>query len=128
MDQNMQEQEEEEEPEIRGYTLWEFCNKAGTLSNLPDKSEFVRFALTGIESDGRQAAIDVLQNAAGFDDPLYVSRDYDSLLGLSPEIEVDDTLMMYPIAKRHDTLTHTVHLCYDIRHNMVLCHFHASSL
>jgi hypothetical protein len=82
----------------------QFCRRAKELLGL-DQPDFVRFILTGRDSDGSQACVDPIFNFVEPEDPITVRRDYDSLLGICESIMVDDSLTVFPVSKNEDTLS-----------------------
>ena len=95
-------------------SVLEFCQRAKDLLQ-NDQADFVRFTLTGQDTDGTQACIDPIRNrlAAHEYERLKCTRDYDSLLGISESIHVNTHLTLYPIARRNDTLSENIHLTYE---------------
>lgn len=94
-----------------------FCRVAkGLLA--ADQAAFVRFVLCGIYNDSQVVVDPILSRMSG-DEPLSVMRDYDSILGFDKDIKVKNFLMVYPVAKREDTLTTNVHLKHTFEGNSV---------
>jgi hypothetical protein len=94
---------------IRSTTLRQFCRRAKDLLSL-DSTDFVRYVLTGKDTDGRQACIDPIRNRVTHEDSLNFIRDYDSLLGFSGHVRLETSLDVYPVPKNEDTLSHTIHI------------------
>jgi hypothetical protein len=95
---------------IESYTLPEFVEKTKLLqADHDDQARFITFALTGVD-DEHQSVIDAVRNAVPEDHSLSVLRDYDSLLGLSADLAVDNFIYVYPVAKREDTLNTNIHV------------------
>lgn len=88
-----------------------FCERAEGLL-LADQGKFVRFVLTGQDGNS-QGCIDPIINRTSEDDVLRASRDYDSLLGISKHIEVDQHLTVYPVARHEDTLSRNIHIKHE---------------
>lgn len=108
------------EPLPRIYlTLEEFCQRAQTLRE-EDEAAFVKFVLCGTLDD-RQAVIDTNVNGIEDDDEICVTRDYDSILGLTWDIMIVGPLMIYPLSRREDTLSVNVHFSYHFTNESV-CH------
>ncbi|RXW12808.1 hypothetical protein EST38_g13046 [Candolleomyces aberdarensis] len=102
-------------PDVRSYTLEQFCERAGQLYDDNDFQAFVQFVLCGIDDD-HQASIDVVPNRLLDRDlpSVLVDRDYDSVLGIDQQIRVhNQPLVIHPVAKFDDTLKSNVHLTYS---------------
>lgn len=89
------------------------CNRL--LADENTVGDFVRFALTGGYRgqggvDSHQAVMDPIQNALDNDHLVDVTRDYDSLLGLSSQIAFNKPITVYPAAKFEDTLSKNIHI------------------
>lgn len=95
-------------------SVLEFCQRAKELLRF-NQEDFVRFVLTGQDIDDTQACIDPIRNRVTEDqfDRLHLTRDYDSLLGISKHIHVQRHLTMCCVAKREDTLSTNIHIKYD---------------
>jgi len=111
----------DDESMTTSFSLRDFYRRAKTLFK-EDPATFVKFVLCGFD-DNERFYVDALQNCMPADEPILVTRDYDSLLAISDQIEVDNYITVYPIAKKEDTLTANVHLdhkftrpgvCYSI--------------
>jgi len=89
-------------------SLSDFYNQAKDLYKA-DQAAFVKFVLSGLDGDER-VFVDALHNSLPVDEPIQVTRDYDSLLAISDRIEVENYITVYPVAKKEDTLTANVHL------------------
>lgn len=97
------------------YNLSEFCATAAELLADEDRPEdFVRFLLTG-QYNNAQAVVAPSFNRLRRRDELIIERDFDSLLGISNEIEFKTSITVFPVARKQDTLTRSVHLTYGIR-------------
>jgi hypothetical protein len=96
----------------KSMSLFGFCQRAKALLSL-DQGDFVRFVLTGQDTDGRQACIDPVYNRVTQDDSLEIIRDYDSLLGISHHIRVNAAITINPIAKLEDTLSRNIHILFE---------------
>ncbi|RDB24557.1 hypothetical protein Hypma_008348 [Hypsizygus marmoreus] len=99
----------------RAYTLDQFNARAQGIWEEGVTANFVNFVLRGV-SNGEQAVLDPIQNALGIVDldmeRIRKRRDYDSLIGLSPNIEVDRSIWVYPRGNPRDALTESIHLHY----------------
>ena len=102
----------------RSMSLRQFCRRAKDLLQ-SDISDFVRFVLTGRDADDSQARIDPVFNRVTDEDPLKITRDYDSLLGVSSEIRIENSITVYPVAKSEDTLSRNVHIRYEFEPHTV---------
>lgn len=98
---------------LKGYTLDQFNARAQELYESEHHSHFVQFVLTGIQNN-EQAVLDPIQGAIQNPNNIASTRDYDSLIGLSDDIEVQRSIYVYPIANPRDTLTEKIHLKYPI--------------
>ncbi|RDB15070.1 hypothetical protein Hypma_005467 [Hypsizygus marmoreus] len=91
-------------------TVEDFCHVANSLLTTPDQhADFAQLVLTG-RYEGSQAVIDPIANRMDDDEALSALRDYDSLLGLHPNIVVSTPVMVYPVPKKEDTLTKNIHV------------------
>ncbi|PPQ74580.1 hypothetical protein CVT25_004848 [Psilocybe cyanescens] len=99
--------------EFTSYGLRAFCHKGKILLSEQKYKEFVRFMLCGIDpTNETQVIVDAFQNGIDDDKQLEVMRDYDSLLGIDPNIKVLSSIDVFPLARHADTLTSSVHLSY----------------
>ncbi|KAF8889789.1 hypothetical protein BD779DRAFT_1438914 [Infundibulicybe gibba] len=98
----------------RTYTLLEFNALSKELLGAGRESDFIRFALTG-EVDGHQAVIDPYVNRISNRHSINLRRDYDSLIGVSSEIEIKSELYIFPLSRHEDTLKTNIHLTWPIR-------------
>ena len=116
----------------RVYTLSEFNRAARQLFQLieehPDSPErwvaarrFVNFTLTGQHQPrGHQAVVDPTRGTSvGWEDDIFTTRDFDSLLGIAKEILVDSNIFVYPVSNSSDTLSTSIHLKYAIERGNV---------
>lgn len=60
-----------------------------------DDAEFVKFVLTS-KYGGRQAVIDPILDSVSDDQEIRLTRDYDSVLGMCPDIRVEGSLTVTP--------------------------------
>ena len=112
----------DDESMATSLSLTQFYRRAKALYR-EDQAAFVKFVLSGFD-DGERFFVDALRHSLPEDEPIQVTRDYDSLLAISEQIEVDNYITVYPIAKKEDTLTANVHflqhkftlggVCYSI--------------
>jgi hypothetical protein len=111
----------DDESMTTSLSLTGFYSRAKALYR-ENQAAFVQFVLSGLDH-GERFYVDALRNALPADEPIQVTRDYDSLLAISEQIEVENYITVYPVAKKEDTLTANVHLqhkftwlgvCYSI--------------
>ncbi|KIJ45379.1 hypothetical protein M422DRAFT_251152 [Sphaerobolus stellatus SS14] len=100
---------EDQEDQTVTHSVYSFVKRAQELYKDEDKSEFVKFTLTGNDS-GRQVFVDTLQNRMGAQESYLMTRDYDSVLGISTNVMVNQSLQMHPVCRFEETLKHNVHL------------------
>lgn len=119
---------------IRVYSLQSFVDLMKSLVDDGETQDFIRLVLAG-QHDGKQVVVDALRNRIynapvdGSDDdddnvpPDYAytkSRDYDSFLGISPDICVEDRSIIFNIIpKFEDTLSKDLGITYEIERNEV---------
>jgi len=112
---------DDESTQTTSLSLTDFYRRAKVLYN-EDQAAFIKFVLSGFDN-GKRFYVDPLHHTLDEDEPIQVTRDYDSLLAISEQIEVENYITVYPIAKKEDTLTANVHLqhkftlqgvCYSI--------------
>jgi hypothetical protein len=100
------------------YSLRNFNHEATRLNDLDDKTGLLRFVLTGQvldENSLHQAVIDPLrEHSIQEDQEIIVSRDYDSILGVTSNIVVESDISVYPVSNPVDSLTTSIHLKYGI--------------
>jgi hypothetical protein len=101
----------DDESTVVSLSLADFYGQAKALY-AEDQAAFVKFVLSGFNGDER-FYVDALRHTLPEDEPIQVTRDYDSLLAISDHIEVENYITVYPVARKEDTLTANVHL----RHN-----------
>ena len=90
-----------------------FCHRAKILLNEKKYKEFIQFVLCGIDNHTQgQVMVNAFQNCIEDDESLEVMRDYDSVLGIDPDIKVLSDIDIFPLARHADTLTSNVHLSY----------------
>lgn len=98
-----------DDEDIQGsLSLRDFYTRAKELHK-EDQAAYVKFVLAGIDEDER-IRIEVFRHSLPPDEPILVTRDYDSLLAISDHIEVDNYITVYPLAKKEETLTRNIHL------------------
>jgi hypothetical protein len=98
--------------EQRSYSLAEFCEIAKVLQDSDDPVSFVKFVLCGRYQD-HQVLVDAFRNRLDEQHTLEGFRDFDSLLGICPDIPVHAPLTLFPLARKEDTLHTNVHLNYS---------------
>lgn len=111
-DEDFLARDETEDDRRISMTLCQFCRRAKDLLSLSQTS-FVRFVLTGEDTDGSQACIDPVFNHVTPNHQLHINRDYDSLLGFCSDILVDTNITVYPVLKLDDTLSRNIHISYE---------------
>jgi hypothetical protein len=102
-------------------SLTQFYRRAKALYE-EDQAAFVRFVLSGFDN-GERFYVDAIRHALPEDEPIQLTRDYDSLLAISDEIEVENYITVYPVARKEDTLTANVHLKHRFTFFEVRCSF-----
>jgi hypothetical protein len=106
----------------RSMTLRQFCRRSKELLDR-DPTDFVRFVLTGQDTDGRKLCIDPILNRITLEDSLDFIRDYDSVLGISSHVRVKGPLYVYPVPKNDETLSHTIHIRHKFQTaDVSFCH------
>jgi hypothetical protein len=98
---------------IESYNLDQFSRKAFELYSKEDHGDFIRFVVNGKVGDN-QVVIDPIQHTLPVDQVISQLRDYDSVIGLSANVEVKRSIYIYPVANPRDTLTESLHLQYEI--------------
>ncbi|KNZ79311.1 hypothetical protein J132_10732 [Termitomyces sp. J132] len=100
------------------FSLAQFVSRANELYRPLRDFRFSNFVLTGeFEEYGRkyQAVIDPLQNIIDTrQEDLSISRDYDSLLGLTEDILVDCDIQVYSVPHPRFALKTSVHLTQEL--------------
>ncbi|PPQ97407.1 hypothetical protein CVT26_006809 [Gymnopilus dilepis] len=104
--------------ELHTFSLEQFCNFCYRLLDAERFSDFVRFSLTGI-CDGFQATIEAHQNSMrGENIPLLrVTRDYDSILGISEHILSKKNVTINILPNFSESLSKNVHINYTFRND-----------
>jgi hypothetical protein len=106
---------------FRIYSINEFIETAAAIrGNVNDPnalSNFERFVLTGRhELERHQAQLDPILNRLPDNLPVHQTRDYDTLIGLSDNIQIRGRqLLVLPVACDTQTLTAPVHLRMRIK-------------
>jgi len=100
--------------ETVSHTLSQFISHASFLLEDSTTDAFIRFVLTGeYRNDSgqrRQAFIDAFQSRVTQDHQLRISRDYDSLLGITQDFFVDASISVYSVPHATHRLTTSIHL------------------
>jgi len=110
---NMDHPADEEHDDNRiSMKLRQFCHQAKDLLSR-DQTAFVSFVLTGKDADGSQACVDPIFNRLSSNHRLRTYRDYDSVLGIHSDILVNANITVYPISRRDDTLSHSIHIRHE---------------
>ncbi|KAJ2932840.1 hypothetical protein H1R20_g4267, partial [Candolleomyces eurysporus] len=104
------------------FSLEEFVAHMQDLLTSNQPAEFIKFALTG-QHQGHQAVIDALQNQIydlGEDEaahPYTVTRDYDSVLGVSPNICIyNHSIVVNILPKFQDSLSKDVGITHKVKY------------
>lgn len=104
-------------------SLAQFSAIARDFLDEGNQTAFVRFVLTGIwGEDGTQAIVDPIRNTLPHNQPVTVTRDYDSLLALVPDLPLECTIYVYPVARNEDHLRSNIHLTHPITREGVRYH------
>ncbi|KAI6111421.1 hypothetical protein F5141DRAFT_1003861 [Pisolithus sp. B1] len=109
------------------YSLKDFIEEAAAIRADEDDphrcSSFERFVLTGRnEARGHQAVLDPLRNRIARDSPVNISRDYDSLIGISKHVRIREHLYILPVSRHEKALTTSVHLRMHIEREVPFHH------
>jgi hypothetical protein len=101
-------------------TLQEFCTNCFRLVEDNKFAEFIQFALTGMDRF-YQAVIDVHQNALNANTVplLRATRDYDSALGISPQIIPSTNIAIYILPNFKESLSKNIHIKYEFTNDNV---------
>ncbi|RXW14283.1 hypothetical protein EST38_g11568 [Candolleomyces aberdarensis] len=107
------------------FSLEEFVAHMQDLLTSNQPAEFIKFALTG-QHQGHQAVIDALQNQIyhlGEDEvvhPYTVTGDYDSVLGVSPNICIyNHSIVVNILPKFQDSLSKDVGITHTVKYRGV---------
>ncbi|KAF8155454.1 hypothetical protein B0H34DRAFT_675652 [Crassisporium funariophilum] len=92
-----------------------FCQHAQELQEEDNHAQFVKFVLTGKDGQG-QAEVDPILDIVKDTEAMQLTRDYDSILGMCPDIKVLGLLTVCPLAKRDDTLMRNTHFTYQFEY------------
>lgn len=110
---------------FRNLSVNGFCNRARDLCDgAPDK--FVRFVLNGVDGDV-QVTVDPILNAMPENYELSGLRDFDSLLGIDKNIQVQTALTVFPVPRTEDVLCKNIHIHHDFQSSKVSLD-HSSSI
>jgi hypothetical protein len=101
------------ENRFASYNLDQFNQKAFELYEAEDHRDFIRFVVNGKIGD-RQVVVDPIQHTLPHDQQISQLRDYDSVIGLAVDIEVQRSIFIYPVPNPRDTLTESLHLQYGV--------------
>jgi len=74
-----------------------------------DQATFIEFVLSRFNGE-EHFYMDALRHTLPEDEPIQVTCDYDSLLVISDQIEVENYITVYPVVRKEDTLTANIHL------------------
>ena len=88
-----------------------FCRAARTLLDTDRPEDFVKFVLNGYDGDD-PVFVNPLLNRVRPDERLRALRDYDSLLGIDRNINIEVPLTIFTLARKDDTLSKNIHLSY----------------
>jgi hypothetical protein len=78
-----------------------------------DRANFMKFVLTGDVLGDRQAVVDPHRNYM-LPGQINFMRDYDSIIGISDEIEPKCMISLCPVSNAIDSLTASIHLEHEI--------------
>jgi len=96
--------------ETVSHTPSEFISRVTCLLEDSIADAFIRFVLTGEYRNDtgqrRQAFIDAFQSRVTRDHKLRISRDYDSLLGITQDFLVDASISVYSLPRGPSQFTH----------------------
>jgi hypothetical protein len=106
---------------LRNVSIKQFCVLAQRLLDAGDQHNFVRLVVSGI-FEGQQYVVNPLHNRMGQDEPFRLMHDFDSAVGIAKNIMVDDSLTMFPVARREDTLSASIHLDHQFENSRVSQH------
>lgn len=113
----------------KAYSIADFNRKASQIYRLSKTNggaaptdeqilaseHLINFVLTGRnDADNHQAIIDVTLDAE-VQDRLYLTRDYDSLIGICEEIRVQRAVNIFPVSNPRHSLTTSIHLTHKVR-------------
>jgi hypothetical protein len=100
------------------FSLGEFSSLASRFNQDEDYEAFIRFTLTGefVNDDGNvmQAFVDPVRQHVDGDHPLTVSHDYDSAIGISPDILVDGPISVNAVPHPTFSLKKSIHMTKSI--------------
>ncbi|KAK1219141.1 hypothetical protein PQX77_018152 [Marasmius sp. AFHP31] len=101
------------------YTLYQFLTTAERLYHR-DPSDFQAFMLTGAtRSLTTQAYIDIQPDLLPVSHELHSQRDYDSLIGITYNIAVQNDIFFCPIPNPADVLRTSIHLSHPFKRDGV---------
>lgn len=99
---------------LKYYNLSEFCETASQLFADKDRPDvFARFALTG-QLNNTQAVVLPTFNCLRRRDEIVIERDFDSLFGISHDIQFKSSISILPVSRKQDALTQSVHLMHRV--------------
>lgn len=107
------------------FSLRQFSEYAFELfKDEPVADPYVRFVLTGEYTDAddgqtKQVFVDPIQNVVNADHPLSISRDYDSVLGISHKIMVKAPITVFSTPHPSYALKSSIHIKHPIMYNDV---------
>jgi hypothetical protein len=112
-------------------SLREYVLCAKSLEEEGDPNALMNLTLTGEIVDGfgdkHQVLVDPIRNVMPTDHPTVVSRDYDSVIGITSHIVVGSSISLYPIPDPSGVLSTSLHLKYSFQGKQVsLLYFHAT--
>ena len=100
-------------PPLRRVTLDEYYRGLNDLFAQDNSVDFVQAAVCGL-LDGHQSVIDIEGNRVSNNpECLDLSRDIDSVIGISSVLVPRTYLTLYPLADFRDTLQKSVHISYS---------------
>lgn len=105
------------------FSLEQFTAAASEMYQSGNYDDSIRFVLSGefLDDDGnrRQAFVDPIRGAVDDDHPLTISRDYDSAIGISPDILVDGLIAVFAVPHPTFALKTSIHMSYAIEYEGV---------
>lgn len=103
---------------LQTVSIKQFCLLAQRLHDAGDQHNFVRLVVSGI-FEGKQYVVNPLHNRMHRDEPFGLTHDFDSTVGIAKDIMVEDSLTVFPVAKREDTLSISIHLDHQFENSRV---------
>ncbi|KAJ8085322.1 hypothetical protein PM082_004118 [Marasmius tenuissimus] len=99
---------------VRSYTLQRFFKRGAKMAD-SNPREFQSFFLTGeTKLLPTQALVDIQPNMLDRSHLLYKTRDYDSLIGITDDIIVTNSISLYVVPNLAEVLKKSVHLSHPM--------------